>query len=227
VDHVAGLVDDAGLDHALVDIKAHVTYHDDRHGSFSCVTARPGANARASGRRQKFGPRVRVLTSAGVGPKRQLPLRARSSTGWAGRALRYDSGLMAHRCSRAAPKCPGPPVLLVLDWGWKDLMISLRRHFVPNPVQVNYCSRLGTRRRRPLFIHTWYNHKVNPLTAIQEHFMIMEAIRNGVWEERIAKTLDVDVAAIRRKRDLLEGICPEAVQLLKEKRRPTAPSARC
>ena len=63
-----------------------------------------------------------------------------------------------------------------------------------------------------------YNHKVNPLSAIQEHFMIMEAIRNGVSEERIAKTLDVDVAAIRRKRDLLEGICPEAVQLLKEKR---------
>lgn len=63
-----------------------------------------------------------------------------------------------------------------------------------------------------------YNHKVNPLSAIQEHFMIMEAIRHGVSEERIAKTLDVDVAAIRRKRDLLDGICPEAVQLLKEKR---------
>jgi hypothetical protein len=30
----------------------------------------------------------------------------------------------------------------------------------------------------------------------------------------------VDVAAIRRKRDLLEGICPEAVQLLKDKRAP-------
>jgi len=66
-----------------------------------------------------------------------------------------------------------------------------------------------------------YNHKVNPLSAIQEHFMIMEAIRQGVSEERIAKTLDVDVAAIRRKRDLLDGICPEAVQLLKEKRAST------
>ena len=63
-----------------------------------------------------------------------------------------------------------------------------------------------------------YNHKVNQLSAIQEHFMIMEAIRQGVSEERIAKTLAVDLAAIRRKRDLLDGICPEAVQLLKEKR---------
>jgi hypothetical protein len=43
-------------------------------------------------------------------------------------------------------------------------------------------------------------------------------IRQGVSEERIAKTLAVDIAAIRRKRDLLDGICPEAVQLLKEKR---------
>ena len=63
-----------------------------------------------------------------------------------------------------------------------------------------------------------YNHKVNSLSAIQEHFMIIEAIRQGVSEERIAKTLAVDIAAIRRKRDMLDGICPEAVQLLKEKR---------
>jgi ParB-like chromosome segregation protein Spo0J len=63
-----------------------------------------------------------------------------------------------------------------------------------------------------------YNHKINPLSAIQEHFMIMEAIRQGLSEERIAKALSLDIAAIRRKRDLLDGICPEAVQLLKEKR---------
>jgi ParB-like chromosome segregation protein Spo0J len=66
-----------------------------------------------------------------------------------------------------------------------------------------------------------YNHKVNPLSAIQEHFMIMEAIRQGVSEERIAKALSLDIAAIRRKRDLLDGICPEAVQLLKDKRAST------
>ena len=32
-----------------------------------------------------------------------------------------------------------------------------------------------------------YNHKVNPLTAIQEHFMILEAIRHGISEERFAR----------------------------------------
>ena len=63
-----------------------------------------------------------------------------------------------------------------------------------------------------------YNHEISQLSTIQEHFMIMEAIRRGVPEERIAKTLNVDVAAIRRKRGLLDGICPEAVQLLQEKR---------
>lgn len=62
-----------------------------------------------------------------------------------------------------------------------------------------------------------YNHKVNRLTPIQEHFMILKAIKSGVPENRIAKTLNLDVGAIIRKRDLLDGICPEAVMLLKEK----------
>lgn len=63
-----------------------------------------------------------------------------------------------------------------------------------------------------------YNHKVNRLSAIQEHFMILRAIKNGVTEDKIARSLNVDVHSIRQKRDLLDGICPEAVQLLKEKR---------
>jgi hypothetical protein len=48
--------------------------------------------------------------------------------------------------------------------------------------------------------------------------MILRAIERGVAEERIAATLNVDVAAIRRKRDLLTGICAEAVALLKDRR---------
>jgi len=63
-----------------------------------------------------------------------------------------------------------------------------------------------------------YNHKVNQVIPIQEHFMILRAIENGVSEERIAATLNVDVKSIRSKRDLLKGVCPEAVKLLKDRR---------
>ena len=70
-----------------------------------------------------------------------------------------------------------------------------------------------------------YNHKVNNLSPIQEHFMILRAIEQGVSEEKIASTLAVDVLAIRKKRNLLDGICPEAVSLLKD-RKATAESLR-
>src|SRR5687768_1474976 len=36
-----------------------------------------------------------------------------------------------------------------------------------------------------------YNQKVNRIAPIQEHLMIMKALRNGVSEERVAKALDV------------------------------------
>ena len=63
-----------------------------------------------------------------------------------------------------------------------------------------------------------YNHKVNRLSAIQEHFMILRAIKNGATEAKIARSLNVDVQKIRQKRDMLEGICSEAVELLREKK---------
>jgi len=63
-----------------------------------------------------------------------------------------------------------------------------------------------------------YNHKVNRLSTIQEHFMILKAIEKGVSEERIAQTLNVNIAKIREKRDLLKGITPEIVELLKDNR---------
>jgi hypothetical protein len=63
-----------------------------------------------------------------------------------------------------------------------------------------------------------YNHKVNRLSAIQEHFMIIKAIDNGVSEDDIARTLNIEVSNIRNKRDLLKGVCPEAVELLRERK---------
>jgi hypothetical protein len=62
-----------------------------------------------------------------------------------------------------------------------------------------------------------YNRRVNRMATIQEHNMILKAIRHGVSEERIAKVLRVDVATIRQKRDLLNGICKEAVEILKNR----------
>jgi hypothetical protein len=63
-----------------------------------------------------------------------------------------------------------------------------------------------------------YNKRVNALSPITEHFMILKAIANGVTEERIAEGLNIDVKAIKNRRNLLDGICPEVVDLLKDKR---------
>ncbi|MGC2333562.1 MAG: plasmid partitioning protein RepB C-terminal domain-containing protein [Candidatus Acidiferrales bacterium] len=62
-----------------------------------------------------------------------------------------------------------------------------------------------------------YNKRMNRMATIQEHTMILKATRNGVSQERIAKVLRVDVATIRQKRDLLNGICKEAAEILKNR----------
>ena len=62
-----------------------------------------------------------------------------------------------------------------------------------------------------------YNKHINRVATIQEHHMILRAIERGVSEERLASALNVDIRSIHQKRDLLLGICPEAVELLKDK----------
>ena len=62
-----------------------------------------------------------------------------------------------------------------------------------------------------------YNKRVNRIAVIQEHRMIMKAIERGVSEERLAKALSVDAGSIKRKRRLLEGICGEVANILKDK----------
>ena len=62
-----------------------------------------------------------------------------------------------------------------------------------------------------------YNSRINRLSTIQEHYMIRRAIQRGVTPERLAKALSVDITTINRKVTLLEGICPEAAELLKDR----------
>ena len=60
-----------------------------------------------------------------------------------------------------------------------------------------------------------YNKRVNHAPPVAEHFMILKTLSSGVPEERIAEVLNVDVTAIRQRRHMLDGICPEAIEILR------------
>jgi hypothetical protein len=60
-----------------------------------------------------------------------------------------------------------------------------------------------------------YNKRVNHAPPVAQHLMILKALASGVSEERIAASLNVNVGQIRKKRDMLDGICPEVVEILK------------
>ena len=62
-----------------------------------------------------------------------------------------------------------------------------------------------------------YNNRINRLSTIQEHIMIRRAVERGVPPERLAKALSVDVSQITKKVNLLDGICPEAIELFKDR----------
>jgi hypothetical protein len=62
-----------------------------------------------------------------------------------------------------------------------------------------------------------YNSRINRLSTIQEHYMLRRAIGRGVSPERLAKALSVDVSQIIKKMTLLDGICPEAAELLQDR----------
>lgn len=62
-----------------------------------------------------------------------------------------------------------------------------------------------------------YNSRINRLSTIQEHFMIRRAVERGLSMERLAKALNVDISHVMKKMTLLDGICPEAAELLKDR----------
>jgi RepB plasmid partitioning protein/ParB/Sulfiredoxin domain len=60
-----------------------------------------------------------------------------------------------------------------------------------------------------------YNKKVNHAPPVAEYFMMMKALSHGVTEERLAQVLNVSVTAIRQRRNMLDGICKEAIEILR------------
>lgn len=65
-----------------------------------------------------------------------------------------------------------------------------------------------------------YNKRINRLASIQEHKMIWKAIERGVPKEQLAKALGINISTIKDKVSMLKGICPEVVELLKDKHCP-------
>ena len=62
-----------------------------------------------------------------------------------------------------------------------------------------------------------YNSRINRLSTIQESRMLREAVSKGVPKEKLARTLNIDPSLLVKKLSLLEGICPEAAELLKDR----------
>src|SRR4051812_18840586 len=62
-----------------------------------------------------------------------------------------------------------------------------------------------------------YNARISRLAPIQEHKMILKAVKNGVPAERISAALNRPVSEIRAALTLLDGVHEEAAELLKDK----------
>ena len=62
-----------------------------------------------------------------------------------------------------------------------------------------------------------FNKRVSHLATVQEHFMIVRALQRGVSEEKLANALNLNIQIIKRRRTMLDGICPEVVDLLKDR----------
>lgn len=63
-----------------------------------------------------------------------------------------------------------------------------------------------------------YNHRINRLSTVQEHYMLRRAIDKGVSKERLARAFSVNLSTINSRVNLLHGICPKAVELLQDHR---------
>ncbi len=61
-----------------------------------------------------------------------------------------------------------------------------------------------------------YNNRINRLSSVQEHVMVRRAVERGVTPEKLAKALDLDIGHVIKKLNLLDGICPEAADLLRD-----------
>lgn len=60
-----------------------------------------------------------------------------------------------------------------------------------------------------------FNNRVNRTIPIQEHYMVLRALKGNVSEDRLARIFGIDVPKLRRSKNLLKDICPEVEDMMK------------
>ena len=154
-----------------------------------------------------FEPTLRQIPIATILPVKQLPITVPKGQKYAQIAASIrEAGLIEPLVVARAPGQDG--TFILLDG-------HVRLHVLKEMGEETVTSLVATDDES-----FTYNKRISRLATIQEHKMILRAIERGVPEARIAAALNVDVALIRRKRTLLNGICPEAAELLKDKHCP-------
>lgn len=63
-----------------------------------------------------------------------------------------------------------------------------------------------------------YNKRVNYIPPVAQHLMLVQALNRGVSEQRIAAALNVNIYSVRQKANMLDGICDEVVELLRDRK---------
>lgn len=59
-----------------------------------------------------------------------------------------------------------------------------------------------------------YNKRINRISAVQEHRIIKRAIERCIPGGQIAEALGMEIGAVRRRQRMLDGICPDAADVL-------------
>lgn len=62
-----------------------------------------------------------------------------------------------------------------------------------------------------------YNNHISRLSTVQEHLMIRRALERGIPKAKLAKGLCIEVSLLQKKSSLLDGICAEVVEILKDR----------
>lgn len=151
-----------------------------------------------------FSPTVKMIPMANILPSRMLPASVPGSVKYKQiRCSIEDVGVIEPLSVTVSDTDTGQ--YLLLD-GHVRLMAMRELGFEQAPCLLAKDDEAYT-----------YNSKINRLSTLQETRMLQEAVAKGVSMAHLARALNVDISHVLKKLTLLDGICPEAIKLLKDR----------